>query len=92
MQEWGFSVRDVTIHVTLWHGELDNVALPVAAVYLAAKLSNNTLHMIPNAGHFTVVARHAEDVLRDLLRRADENSLIVKSSDASKSPNPFQKG
>jgi pimeloyl-ACP methyl ester carboxylesterase len=73
MQEWGFSVRDVTIHVTLWHGELDNVALPVAAVYLASKLPNNTLNMIPNAGHFTVVARHAEDVLRDLLRRADEN-------------------
>jgi len=31
------------------------------------KLPNHTLHAIPGAGHLTAVARHAEEVLRELL-------------------------
>ena len=51
----------------VWQGEADNVVFPTAAAYMAAKLPHNKLHMIPDAGHLTVVARHAENVFRELL-------------------------
>ena len=67
LKDWGFSLKDVKMHVSIWQGEADNVVFPTAAAYMAAKLPHNKLHMIPDAGHLTVVARHAEHVLRELL-------------------------
>jgi pimeloyl-ACP methyl ester carboxylesterase len=67
LRDWGFSLRDITMHVGIWQGEADNVVFPAAARYMAANLPNHTLHMIPEAGHLTVVARHAEEVLGELL-------------------------
>jgi pimeloyl-ACP methyl ester carboxylesterase len=67
LRDWGFSLRDITMHVSIWQGEADNVVFPAAAKYMASRLPNHTLHMIPDAGHLTVVARHAEEVLSELL-------------------------
>jgi pimeloyl-ACP methyl ester carboxylesterase len=67
MQDWGFRLEDITMHITLWHGEADSLAFPTAAAYVASKLPNHTLHMIPDAGHFTVYFGYAEAVLRDLV-------------------------
>jgi pimeloyl-ACP methyl ester carboxylesterase len=65
--DWGFRLQDISMHVSLWQGELDNLVFPAAADYMASRLPNRTLHKIPGAGHLTVIARHAEDVLRELL-------------------------
>jgi pimeloyl-ACP methyl ester carboxylesterase len=67
VKDWGFRLQDITMHVSLWQGEVDNLVFPAAADYMASKLPNHTLHRIPDAGHLTVVARHAEEVLRKLL-------------------------
>jgi pimeloyl-ACP methyl ester carboxylesterase len=67
VRDWGFRLQDITMHVSLWQGEADNIVFPAAANYMASKLPNHTLHRIPDAGHLTVVARHAEEVLRTLL-------------------------
>jgi len=67
MKPWGFALSDITMHVSLWQGEDDNLVYPAAAAYMASKLPNHTLHTIADAGHLAVVARHAEEVMRELL-------------------------
>jgi pimeloyl-ACP methyl ester carboxylesterase len=67
VKPWGFRLEDVSMHVSIWQGEADNLVPPAAAGYMASKLPNHTLHTIAGAGHLTVVAAHAEDVLRELL-------------------------
>lgn len=70
VKPWGFRLADVAMHVSIWQGEADNLVPPAAAQYMASKLPNHTLHTVPGAGHLTVVAGHAEDVLRELLAAA----------------------
>ena len=67
VKPWGFALSDISMHVSLWQGEDDNLVYPAAAAYMASKLPNHILHTIADAGHMTVVAKRAEDVLRELL-------------------------
>jgi pimeloyl-ACP methyl ester carboxylesterase len=67
MRDWGFSLQDITSHVSIWHGEADYMVFPAAAKYMASKLPNHALHMIPGTGHLRLISGHAEEVLRELL-------------------------
>jgi pimeloyl-ACP methyl ester carboxylesterase len=67
LKEWGFRLQDITMRVRIWQGEADNIVFPSAGRYMASKLPNHALHMVPNAGHLTVIAHHAESVLRELV-------------------------
>ncbi|HEY7247590.1 MAG TPA: alpha/beta hydrolase [Xanthobacteraceae bacterium] len=67
MRDWGFSLPQISIQVSIWQGEAGYLVFPAAARYMASKLPNPKLHMIPGAGHITVIAERAEDVLRELL-------------------------
>lgn len=67
IKPWGFRLEDITMHVSLWQGDADNLALPAGAAYMASKLPNHTLHTIPGAGHMTTIFGEAENVLRELL-------------------------
>jgi pimeloyl-ACP methyl ester carboxylesterase len=67
MRDWGFSLQDITSHVSIWHGEADYMVFPAAAKYMASKLPNHALHMIPGSGHLRLISGHAEEVLRELL-------------------------
>ena len=51
MRDWGFSLQDITSHVSIWHGEADYMVFPAAAKYMASKLPNHALHFIPGSGH-----------------------------------------
>lgn len=67
IKPWGFRLEDVTMHVGIWQGDADNLALPAGAAYMASKLPNHTLHTIPGAGHISTIFGEAENVLRELL-------------------------
>jgi len=67
VKPWGFRLEEVPMHISIWQGEADNLAFPAGARYMSSKLPDCELHMIPDAGHITVVATHAEDVLREVL-------------------------
>jgi pimeloyl-ACP methyl ester carboxylesterase len=71
LRDWGFRLNDIKTHVSIWQGAADNVVFPRAASYMASKLPDHDLHIIPEAGHLTVIVRHAENVLRDLIFRSD---------------------
>ena len=67
LKDWGFSLSDITMQVNIWHGELGYMVFPAGAKYVASKLPNHKLHIVPNAGHISLVVERAEDVLRELL-------------------------
>jgi pimeloyl-ACP methyl ester carboxylesterase len=64
--DWGFRVEDVTVPVTLWHGQADR-NVPVAhARRLAERLPKAEIHEYPDEGHLLVFDRLAE-MLRSLV-------------------------
>jgi pimeloyl-ACP methyl ester carboxylesterase len=67
LRDWSFLLQDITSYVSIWHGEADHMMFPACAKYLASKLPNHTLHLIPGTGHLGVIWGHAEEVLRELL-------------------------
>jgi pimeloyl-ACP methyl ester carboxylesterase len=83
VKDWGFRLQDIRTHVTLWHGELDKFVYPSSAHYMAASLSDHTLHLIPGAGHLTLIARHAEAVLRSCAF-PDRRNVKVRITDNAK--------
>src|ERR1700675_606514 len=77
LRDWGFRLQDITMNVSLWQGERDTWVSPAAAKYMASKLTNHTLHFVPDFGHLAVLIHHAEDVLRELLSASDAQRMTV---------------
>ena len=67
LKDWGFSLSDISMKINIWHGERGYMVFPAGAKYVASKLPNPNLHIVPNAGHISLVVERAEDVLRELL-------------------------
>ena len=49
---WGFSVAEITKEVHLWQGVEDRIVPPTQAQWLADRLPNGLLHLVPGQGHF----------------------------------------
>jgi len=58
---WGFSLQEINIPVTIWHGEMDLVP-PRQARILAEAIPNTTIKFFPNEGHLMILS-HFEEVL-----------------------------
>ena len=50
------------------HGGGDQVVPPVHAHWWHKRVSGSELHIVPDEGHISLVGRHAEQILQDLLR------------------------
>jgi pimeloyl-ACP methyl ester carboxylesterase len=67
IRPWGFQPAQVTFErVYLWHGEQDRIAPVAAARLLARALPHCTATIYPADGHFSTVARHAQEIWRAL--------------------------
>jgi pimeloyl-ACP methyl ester carboxylesterase len=70
-RDWGFSLREVTVPVLLWHGEDDTLVSPNMARFLAAELPSCIARFLPGAGHLlTEIPEVVEGVKRSLVARA----------------------
>lgn len=47
----GFLIEDVQAPTTIWHGEADGVWAPGNIPYLAGRIANAQLHLLPKQGH-----------------------------------------
>jgi pimeloyl-ACP methyl ester carboxylesterase len=52
LKPWGFELRDIAMHVHVWHGELDRNVVVSNGVYQATHIPDATLHQLPHAGHW----------------------------------------
>ena len=63
---WGFRLEDVSRPVRLWHGMQDRSFSFSTAEQVAARFPNCKLHLIENAGHYSLPIRHIRRILGDL--------------------------
>lgn len=63
---WGFDLREISVPVRMWCGELDRNVPASAVQRMAAQLDVESLEILPGAGHFGWIAEE-ERILRQLL-------------------------
>ncbi|KAF3909941.1 hypothetical protein ABW20_dc0102504 [Dactylellina cionopaga] len=68
--DWGFKLEDLDAsRLTIWHGGLD-VNVPVGMPDKASKLLPNALYKrMDHDGHISLIMRHTEDILSDLISK-----------------------
>ena len=57
----------IEVPIEIWHGEDDRVVSPEQSRILARTLPLVTEHLVPGEGHFSLFARHAEEVMQSLV-------------------------
>jgi pimeloyl-ACP methyl ester carboxylesterase len=65
-RRWGFSLGDVRVPVTLWHGRVDRLVPLSHTLELAAAIPNSTALVDHDGGHFFYSSRLG-DIVRTLL-------------------------
>jgi pimeloyl-ACP methyl ester carboxylesterase len=60
LKSWGFQLRDIAMHVHVWHGDLDRNVVVDCGIYQAAQIPNATLHRLPDSGHWYFHERFGE--------------------------------
>lgn len=61
---WGFDLAEIKLPIHIWHGLADAQAAPAWSVYLAEHIPNSDSHLIPDEGHFSILANHQEEILK----------------------------
>ncbi len=64
---WGFRPQDIRMPVYLWHGEADTTCPIAMGRYMAGAIPDCNAHLIPQEGHYSLIARHYEEVLTALV-------------------------
>lgn len=71
---WGFSLKDISVPIDVWHGEGDRMAPVEEMKKSALAIPNCQTHFIPGAGHFlTDDDQIWSNILSTILERANEN-------------------
>lgn len=64
---WGFSMEDIAAPFYLWHGERDGTVPHSMAEFIAGKVPESHLRLLPDEGHISLPIRRGPDILRTLL-------------------------
>jgi pimeloyl-ACP methyl ester carboxylesterase len=64
---WGVPLEQIDVPIALWHGADDRVVSPEQGRILARTVTSATEHLVPGEGHFSLFARHAEEVMRSVM-------------------------
>jgi pimeloyl-ACP methyl ester carboxylesterase len=64
---WGFDLSRITLPVQLWHGACDKVVPLAHSEFLHATMAGSSLHIIPDAGHFSLPIKFVEYILGELV-------------------------
>ena len=63
---WGFSLGEIRVPVQMWHGRKDRTFSFRLAEQLASRLPSCELHIVEDAGHYSLPIRHMHEVLAKL--------------------------
>jgi pimeloyl-ACP methyl ester carboxylesterase len=61
---WGFSLKDITIPVYLWQGEMDNMVPPAQGRYLTENIPDCHSTFYKDEGHISLLTNHYEEIFR----------------------------
>jgi pimeloyl-ACP methyl ester carboxylesterase len=65
---WGFTLSDIRVPISLWHGTADDQAPVSMARYVAKQISSSSLHILENEAHLLLFP-HWEEILRELISK-----------------------
>jgi pimeloyl-ACP methyl ester carboxylesterase len=65
---WGFDLGDLRVPVAIWAGERDTTHPPAMAVYLAERIPDSELQLVPDVGTFGMIDRY-DEILRSVAPR-----------------------
>lgn len=63
---WGFRPQDIRVPVHLWHGVVDTTCPIPMGRYMARVIPDCQAHWLPQEGHYSLIARHYEELLTAL--------------------------
>jgi len=64
---WGFPLEEISIPVSIWHGDRDT-SIPLSmAEHIAKAIPNSSLHVIPGEGHFLLL-KYWKEILNTILQ------------------------
>jgi len=66
LRPWGFSVRDITVPVTLWQGREDTMVPVAHGEWLAANVAGVRAHLVDGEGHLSLMSKFGA-ILDELL-------------------------
>lgn len=66
-QDWGFSLREISIPVYMWHGEEDTLVTVHMAKYLAREIPSSTARIVPGAAHLLMDEPAVVEEMRHVL-------------------------
>lgn len=69
LQNWGFKLSEIPagVKITLWHGESDmNVPVGISQV-VAREITHCTLHCYSEDGHFSLMLKNIDEIIKTLL-------------------------
>jgi pimeloyl-ACP methyl ester carboxylesterase len=64
---WGFALTDITVPLSLWHGDRDHLVPAHHAEYVASQVRSAELQIIKGDGHLAMF-RHQRQILTQLVR------------------------
>jgi pimeloyl-ACP methyl ester carboxylesterase len=73
---WGFSLNQISVPVTIWHGEEDDDVLFGRGQYLHSQLPNSEMIAFPDQGHVTIFLEKRREILASAI-----NSLKTLSKE-----------
>jgi pimeloyl-ACP methyl ester carboxylesterase len=68
--EWGFSLADIRIPVTVWQGDQDAMVPVGHGEWLAANISGARRRIVAGEGHLSLVAKRLSEILSELAAAA----------------------
>ena len=70
VKDWGFGLDDIRVPVMVWQGELDRMVPFAHGRWLLRHVPRAEGRMVDGHGHLSLVARHRDAVLDELLARS----------------------
>jgi len=66
VRDWGFSLEELKVPITIWHGAVDHTVPARLAVAAARRVPTARLHLLPDDDHY-LIARRWPEIEADIL-------------------------
>ena len=70
VREWGFSLDQIRIPVSVWHGDQDAMVPFAHGKWLARHIPRARAHLLSGDGHLTLISSRFGEIMRDLAELA----------------------
>jgi pimeloyl-ACP methyl ester carboxylesterase len=63
---WGLHLTEITVPVSLWHGEKDRIVPPAMGRWLEANIPGCHARFYPEEGHFSLITNRMDAIIEHI--------------------------